>query len=97
MLTEAPLHPAIGSSAVSLARSPQTANSGMFSNMDQNVTAVERAFQLAKSGICLSVADLKKRLRLEGYATTQIVGRAISKQLRALIEAARNATRNDRN
>ena len=60
----------------------------MLGDMDHNVTAVERAFQLAKSGICLSVADLKKRLRLEGYATTQIVGGAISKQLKALIEAA---------
>jgi hypothetical protein len=89
MLTEAPLHPADRSSAISLVRSPQTANSGMLSNMDENVTAVERAFQLAKSGVCLSVADLKKQLRLEGYATTQIVGRTISKQLRALIEAAR--------
>jgi hypothetical protein len=55
--------------------------------MDQNVTA--GAFELAKSGICLSVEDLKRRLRLEGYATTQIVGGSINKQLGTLIEAAR--------
>ena len=61
----------------------------MLRNMDQNVTAAERAFELAKSGICLSVEDLKRRLRLEGYATTQVVGGSINKQLRALIEAAR--------
>jgi len=65
----------------------------MLSNMDHNFTALERAFQLAKSGICLSVADLKKRLKSEGYATTDIVGMSISKQLRALIAAARNLPR----
>jgi hypothetical protein len=57
--------------------------------MDHNVTALERAFQLAKSGVCQSVNDLKKQLRSEGYATTNIVGRSINKQLSALIEAAR--------
>jgi hypothetical protein len=61
----------------------------MLRNMDQNVTAAERALELAKSGICLSVEDLKRRLRLEGYATTQIVGGSINKQLGTLIEAAR--------
>jgi len=61
----------------------------MLRNMDQNVTAAERAFELAKSGICLSVEDLKRRLRLEGHATTQIVGGSINKQLGTLIEAAR--------
>ena len=84
MVTEARLH--LPSKVVGPLAADR--NSSMLGDMDHNVTAVERAFQLAKSGICLSVADLKKRLRLEGYATTQIVGGAISKQLRALIEAA---------
>jgi len=79
-------------SAVSLVRSPQTANSSRLSHMDHNVTALERAFQLAKSGDCSSVADLKTRLRSEGYATTQIVGGTINKQLSALIEAARKSS-----
>ena len=65
----------------------------MLSDMDHNVTALERAFQLAKSGDCSSVADLKTRLRSEGYATTDIVGGSIRKQLSALIEAARNSER----
>ena len=67
--------------------------SSIRSNMDHNITAVERAFQLAKSGVCFSVDDLKKRLGSEGYATTDIVGGSIRKQLSALIEAARNSER----
>jgi hypothetical protein len=57
--------------------------------MDQNATAMERAFQLAKSGIYRSVEDLKRRLRTEGYATTQITGGALIRQLKELIRAAR--------
>jgi hypothetical protein len=63
--------------------------STVFWIMDHTVTALERAFQLAKSGTCDSVADLKKRLRTEGYSITQITGRVLSKQLDALIKAAR--------
>ena len=51
-------------------------------------TALERAFQLAKSGSCVSVDDIKKRLIAEGYSTAQITGGALLKQLRALIQAA---------
>jgi hypothetical protein len=49
--------------------------------MDHNITALERAFQLAKSGECDSIDDLKKRLRAEGYSTSQIVGRELARQL----------------
>lgn len=34
--------------------------------MSQNITALERAFQLAESGECDSVPDLKKQLQAEG-------------------------------
>ena len=57
--------------------------------MDHTVTALERAFQLAKSGDCNSVTDMKKRLGAEGYSVAQITGRVLSKQLDALIKAAR--------
>ena len=36
--------------------------------MDHNVTVLERAFQLAKSGTCGTVAELKRRLSNEGYS-----------------------------
>jgi hypothetical protein len=57
--------------------------------MDHTVTALERAFELARSGRCASVADIKKQLKSEGYSITQITGRVLSKQLDTLIKAAR--------
>jgi hypothetical protein len=56
--------------------------------MDHTITALERAFQLAKAGDCGSVPDIKKRLIQEGYSVAQITGGALSKQLVALIRAA---------
>jgi hypothetical protein len=51
-------------------------------------TALERAFQLAKSGSYASLDDIKKQLKAEGYSTEQITGRVLSKQLRVLIQTA---------
>jgi hypothetical protein len=48
-------------------------------------TALERAFQLAKSGSCASLDEIKQRLKAEGYSSAQITGGAQSKQLRVLI------------
>ncbi len=59
----------------------------MLSTMDHAITAVERAFQLAKSSACTCVKDIKARLMAEGYSANQISGRALSKQLEALIKA----------
>jgi hypothetical protein len=61
----------------------------MLSGMEQNHTALERAFALAKSGACTSVDDVKRCLRLEGYAISQIVGSSLARQLRTLIAEAR--------
>ena len=60
--------------------------------MDHTVTALERAFALAKSGEYDTVPDIRKRLAKEGYSVAQITGVALSKQLRALIRAARVAS-----
>jgi hypothetical protein len=60
--------------------------------MDHSVTALERAFQVAKSGKCSSIADLKKQLRAEGYPIAQITGRTLVRQLEALIKMARRHT-----
>ena len=59
--------------------------------MDHSVTALERAFQVAKSGKCSSIADLKKQLRAEGYPIAQITGRTlarISTDVGALVQEA---------
>lgn len=56
--------------------------------MDPDTTSLERAFDLARSGHCPNVAEIKKRLRKEGYSAEQIMGPRLEAQLRALIEAA---------
>ena len=59
--------------------------------MDQSVTALERAFQLARMGT--SIEEIRRRLKKEGYSDLQVTGSALSKQLRALIEKAKASDR----
>ena len=35
--------------------------------VDPNITTLERAFQLARSGQCSTLDDIKQRLKAEGY------------------------------
>ena len=58
--------------------------------MDSKKSALERAFDLARSGTCQNVVALRKRLDYEGYAGHQIEGRTLTNQLKTLIEEARN-------
>ncbi len=57
--------------------------------MEKRLTALERAFELARSGKCLDVSEILKRLRSERYDIAQLEGVALKKQLMALIEEAR--------
>jgi hypothetical protein len=59
--------------------------------MDTRPTSLERAFELAKSGQCATVEEIRKTLKAEGHWGDQLVGRTLSKQLRELIEAAKKA------
>jgi len=54
--------------------------------MDYGLTALERAFQLAKGGSCHSVPDIKKQLRAEGFSVAQITGKSLYKQLNGLLQ-----------
>jgi hypothetical protein len=56
--------------------------------MDQNKTALERAFELAKSGTVKSVSELRARISREGYVAAQVEGAALGRQLRNLINKA---------
>jgi hypothetical protein len=51
-------------------------------------TDLERAFQLARSGRCGRVEDLRTQLRREGYSSDRVTGRTLIRQLQALIQAA---------
>lgn len=56
--------------------------------MDDRKTALERAFELARSGRCLSVRDIAHKLHAEKYGISQLEGPILKKQLLALIAVA---------
>ena len=58
--------------------------------MDVRKTVLERAFDLARSGTCKDLSAIRKRLDYEGYASGQVYGPALAKQLNALIKDASN-------
>ena len=55
------------------------------------LTTVERAYQLAKSGECANVTQIKERLKSEGYSDIagQLYGSAINGDLRRFCVEAR--------
>ncbi len=60
----------------------------LWSRMDQNKTALERAFELARSGRYPTVDTIRRAISAEGYFQNQIEGRELSRQLREIIAAA---------
>jgi hypothetical protein len=64
--------------------------------MDYKLTAIEKAFQLARFGNCRSLDYLTKQLKHEGYDTTQIYGKALRKQLLQIIRGPGEAKRKPR-
>jgi hypothetical protein len=53
--------------------------------MDPSRTALERAFELARSGNCRSVEEIRKKLTSEGYSAAQLTGKGLLRQLQSLI------------
>ena len=53
------------------------------------MTALERAFQLARSGRVAGLTEIVTSLNREGYSSNQIEGRLLKRQLADLIKAAR--------
>jgi hypothetical protein len=56
--------------------------------MDHKLTSLERPFQLARSGYVSGLSDIMKALERDGYATSQIKGPALRRQLSDLVKAA---------
>jgi hypothetical protein len=54
-------------------------------------TALERAFELARSGKCYSVMEIEKRLKFERHDASQVQGKGLRKQLLQLIRVARDS------
>jgi hypothetical protein len=61
----------------------------MLDAMDHRMTALERAFQLARSGQVSTITEIVGSLRRDRYDTRQIEGPALRRQLMNLIKAAR--------
>ena len=59
--------------------------------MNSRYTTVERAYQLANSGECAGVGEIKDRLRAEGFSDVQgqLYGPTITSALRRLCESSR--------
>ncbi|MEJ0023669.1 MAG: hypothetical protein WDN76_09745 [Alphaproteobacteria bacterium] len=56
--------------------------------MNSQPTAMERAFELARSGTVATIDDIRAKLRAEGLDHLQIQGPSLLKQLRGMIAAA---------
>ena len=57
--------------------------------MKPNVTAIERAFELAATGLYSNVVEIRFRLHQEGYHSEQVDGPVLRKQLTTVIKRAR--------
>ena len=55
-------------------------------SVDPNKTAIERAFELAKSGRAGSVDEIRRSLTSEGYSTHHLTGATLLAQLRTSFE-----------
>ena len=64
-------------------------NSYMLRGKKANKTAIERAFDLAKSGSCLHFSDIIHHLKSEGNSIDQIEGGSLKRQLAELFEKAK--------
>jgi hypothetical protein len=67
---------------------------GTLSGMGYKMTALERAFQLARSGQVSKIAEIVGSLKRDGYSTDQIQGPVLRRQLMDLIMAARREEMN---
>jgi hypothetical protein len=56
--------------------------------MSPRQTSLERAFELARSGECANLAELRERLKAEGFASQQLEGPSLLRQLRELCRIA---------
>ena len=59
--------------------------------MQADKTAIERAFDLTKSGKFETVLAIKRQLSREGYSTIQIAGPVLMRQLRQAMKVALSA------
>lgn len=59
--------------------------------MDYRKSALERVFELARSGKFSSQSQLRSALKAEGYSLSQIEGPTLARQLRDIMTKSRTA------
>jgi hypothetical protein len=59
--------------------------------MNQRLTSLERAFELAGSGACANVNQVRRRLRAEGHTSQELEGPSLMRQIRELCRSAKLA------
>ena len=64
---------------------------GYEAGMNARPTTLERAFALARSGEYPGVAEIKAKLKAEGFALQQLEGRTLLRQLRDICIASQQA------
>lgn len=62
--------------------------------MNSRLTTLERAYELARSGECATVSDIRDRLKRERFESIagQVSGRTLTEDLRRLCREATTAT-----
>lgn len=65
--------------------------------MTHRRTTLERAYELAKSGECAGVSEIKARLKAEHFVDIdgQLYGRSVGTDLRRLCDAARPVVKDE--
>jgi hypothetical protein len=61
--------------------------------MKPNTSPIERAFELARSGKCRTLGDIKIAMRDEGFSIETITGGVLRKQLRDAMLMTATASR----
>lgn len=77
-----------------MTREPNSGNAGSRTNpSDESSNSMERAFEMARSGSCGNVQEIRDRLRKEGFSGVEshLSGIGFRRQLRASIKASRPA------
>jgi hypothetical protein len=59
-------------------------------SMRQDVTTLERAFELAKSGNYITIEEIRQKLKAENFDRDRLVGPSLLAQLRAIMGAAQS-------
>jgi hypothetical protein len=57
--------------------------------MTSRLTPLERAFELARTGDCSGIKEIRAQLKAEGYRLGQLEGRSLARQLREICTASR--------